>query len=372
VQRGFAIERGLMGSFSHTWLSSFLALSTWLSAGWVEQTPAPTFTYTLHAQKEPHPWSLGEIPLPASTVLATAPEGALLVLIPQPEHKWVLKEIAGWYTDTPKERSLAIAGRAVGHDEEVWITGDLTVARDSRYALIRITTRRRSTRPEVFNVEAAVTTVDLNTFTVVDSRITTDPLIAGAQWSLTTDNVLVSNALKQHVRINDQSTSPVADSYQAAVLDLPDLKVSDACNYTKVLELHDGSGWQAKEEETASFKCAGVLKAAKVRTVNELPGENSTAKFARDLHAPPSCNIIKISDDGRFALYDCSEGHQAWDVLIITSRSLLVLSTASSASVLSVTLKPKQPTIATLVTMEGHQYLVVVRDGISIEAYRIP
>jgi hypothetical protein len=155
-------------------------------------------------------------------------------------------------------------------------------------------------------------------------------------------------------------------------LDLPDLKASDACNYTKVLEFHNGSsGWQTKEEETANLKCAGVLKAAKIATVNDLPGENSAVKFAKELHAPPSCNITNVTDDGRFALYDCSEGHQAWDMVITTSRSLLVLSTASGASVLSVTLKPKQPTIATLVTVESHQYLVVVRDGIMVEAYPV-
>jgi hypothetical protein len=164
----------------------------------------------------------------------------------------------------------------------------------------------------------------------------------------------------------------VTDSYQAAILNLRDLKASDICSYTKVLEFHNGSGWQAEEEKTANLKCAGVLKAAKVATVDDLPGENSAVKFAKELHAPPSCNITHVSDDGRFALYDCSEGHQAWDMVITTSRSLLVLSTASGQSALSVTLKPKQPTVATLTTAESHVYLVVVRDGIRVEAYRIP
>lgn len=316
MQRGLAIR--CMGPFPIRVYLRFLTLSVWLSSVCFGQSPARTFTYTLHAQKEPHPWSLGEIPLPPSTVLATTPAGALLVLIPQPERKWVLKELTDWYAQTPKEQSLAIGGSRVGRDGDVWISGDLTVTRDGRYAFVRITTRRRSTKPQVFNVEASLTTVDLNTFSVVGSRITTDPLIAGAQWFLTADNVLVSNALTKRVRISDQSTSPVADSYQAAVLDLPDLRISEACDYTKVLEFHDGSGWQTKEEETANPKCAGVLKAAKVGTFKDLPGENIAVKFAKELHAPPSCNIIKLTDDGGFALYECSEGHQAWDMVITT------------------------------------------------------
>jgi hypothetical protein len=326
VRCRLAIERYPMGPFRIRFYCQLLMLSLWLSSSCFGQSPSPT-----------------EIPAPPSTVLATTPAGALLVLIPQPERKWVLKELTAWHAQTPKEQSLTIGSSRVGRDEDVWITGDLTVTRDGRYALVRITTRRRSTKTEVFDVEASTTVVDLNTFSAVTSRITTDPLIAGAQWSLTRDNVLVSNALTKRVRTNEQSTSTVTDSYQAAILDLPDLKASDACNYTKVLEFHNSSGWQTKEEETANLKCAGVLKAAKVATVNDLPGENSAVKFAKELHAPPSCNITNVTDDGRFALYDCSEGHQAWDMVITTSRSLLVLSTASGASVLSVTLKPKQP-----------------------------
>ena len=350
----------------------FLTLSIWLSSVCYGQSPPPAFTYTLHAQKEPNPWSLVEIPLPPSTALATTPAGALLVLIPQPERKWVLKGLTDWYAQSPKEQSLAIGGSRVGRDEDVWISGDLTVTRDGKYAVVRITTRRRSSKPQVLDAEASIAVVDLNTFSAVTTRTTTDPLIAGAQWSLTRENLLVSKALTKRVRIKEQSASAVTDSYQAAILDLPDLKVSDTCSYSKVLEIHDGSGWRAEDEKSANLKCAGILKVAKVATANELPGENSVVQFAKEHHSPPSCNIAEVSDDGRFALYDCSEGHQAWDTVITTWRSLSVLSTASSASVLSITLKPKQPTMATLVKAESHDYLVVVRDGIRVEAYRIP
>lgn len=54
------------------------------------------------------------------------------------------------------------------------------------------------------------------------------------------------------------------------------------------------------------------------------------------------------------------------------NNSLLVLSTAGGQSALSVTLKPKQPTVATLATAASQVYLVVVRDGIKVETYRIP
>lgn len=361
-----------MGSFRIPFYLRFLLLSILVSSGCFGQSLPPTLTYTLHAQKEPHPWSLGEIPLPPSTVLTATADGALLILMPQPERKWLLKEITGWYTQTPKEQSLAILSSSVRRDVDVWITGDLNVTRDGRYALVRITTRRRSSKLNVPDTEASITIVDLHIFAAVNSRVTTDPLIAGAQWFLTGDDVLISNALTKRTRANERSTSPVTDSFQAAILELPELKASNTCNYTKVLEFHGGSGWETKEEKTANLKCAGLLKAAKVATVNNLPGEKSVATFAREIHVPMSCNITDVSDDRRFALYDCSEGHQAWDTEITTSRLLLVLSMESSTSALSVSLKPEQPTVATLATAESKPYLIVLREGIKLEVYRVP
>ncbi len=372
VRCKLAIELGFMRPLRMRVYLQVLMFSICLSSESLAQRPVPTSTYTLHAYKEPRPWSLGEIPLPPSTVLAITPAGALLVLIPQPERKWLLKELIGWSTLTPKEKSLAVGGSHVGPDEDVWITGDLTVSRDGRYVVVRITTRRRLSKPDVFDVEASVTVVDLNTFSIRDKRTTTDPLIAGAQWFLTKDNLLVSNAITGLPRTNQQSTSAVTENYHAAVLDLPDLKSAGTCSYTKFLEF-DGSRWRTEEEKTTNVKCAAVLQAANVETVNDLPGENGlVVKLAKELHAPSNCSITNVSDDQRFALYDCSEGHQAWDAVITTSRSLLVLSTANSTAALSIALRVKQPTVATLATADNQQYLILVREGIKVEAYRVP
>ncbi len=172
--------------------------------------------------------------------------------------------------------------------------------------------------------QATVTLVDLPAFSILYRRTTTEPLIAGAPWSLTKDNLLISNALTKRSRINKQSTSPVTDNYEAAVLDLPGLETSESCHYTKVLKFHNGNGWQTEEEKTAELKCAKVLEAANVASVSGLPGENIAVKLAKELRAPPICSITDVSNDRRFALYDYSKGHQDWDRVITTSRSLLL------------------------------------------------
>jgi hypothetical protein len=81
-----------------------------------------------------------------TTAFAATPSGALLVLIPQPERKWVLKQLSDWGTPVPKEQTIAI-GEAAGRAEVAWYTGDLTVTRDGNYALIRIASFRRKSDP---------------------------------------------------------------------------------------------------------------------------------------------------------------------------------------------------------------------------------
>lgn len=371
VRCRLSIEPGFMRPLRMRVYLQVLMFCIGLTVECLAQSPVPQFTHTLSAQKEHRPWSLGEIPLPPSTVLAVTPSGALLVLIPQPERKWVLKELIGWSTLAPKERSLAVSSSHVGLDEDVRITGDLTVSTDGKYILVRITKHRRPSKPDVFDAEASVVVVDLDTFSIKVERTTTDPLIATAQWSMTKDNRLVSNALIRVTRTTEQSTSAVIENYDAAVLGVPGLKSLETCSYTKSLEF-DGSRWRTDEENTNNVECAAVLQAANVTTVNDLPGDTSLVRLAKRLNAPSKCSITNISEDERFALYDCSESHQAWDTVITTSRSLLVLSTANSTAVLSIPLKVKQPSVATFATAEKNQYLILVRDGIKLEAYRVP
>ena len=348
-----------------------IVMSACLYGSCFAQTPHPVANYRLHAEKEPHTWNLID-PAPRSSVLATTQTGALLVLIPQPDRKWVLKELTDWSTSSPQEQSVAL-GADVWRDEGAWIVGDLMVTRDDRYAVVRITHSRQSSKGHALEVEASVILVDLNKFGVIFRRTTTDPLIAGAHWSLTDDNLLISNALTKRSHLGDQKGATIIDDYEAAILNLPDTKSSAFCNYTKTLELHGGTGWQTEVEKTADLKCADVLRAAKVSSVSDLPGNNTLARLPNDLHAPPSCSMTKeITDDGRFVLYDCYEGHQIWDWEVPTLRSLLVLSTARRTSVISVPLKVKPYTEAILERAQDQQYLILVRDGIQVEAYRLP
>jgi hypothetical protein len=350
----------------------FLILSICFSAHCFAQGPQPTFTYTLHAQKEPRVWTLIEVPAPPSTVLTVTPLGALLVLIPQPERKWVLKQLTGWSTPTPKEQTLAIAGGAVG-DEDVWITGELTVTSDSN-ALIRIEASRRSSDPDTRDVEASIISIDLHTFKILYRRDTTDPLIAGAQWHLAKDGLLISISRPKRSRVKTKKVFTVNDSYEAAALSLPDLRASASCQYTEMLELVEGNNqWTKERGKVAPVDCANVLGAAGVESIDELPGRDAFPRVVDAPTFPPNCGATNVSSDGHLVLYQYSCGHPTnWDTYETISRSVVVLSPANGATVFSMPLKINQPIASRLATTDNQHYLVLLRQGIHLEGYRLP
>jgi hypothetical protein len=306
-------------------------------------------------------------------VLAVTPSGALILLIPQPERKWVLKQLSGWSTPIPKEQTIVI-GEAASRDGEAWYTGNLTVTRDGSYALIRIASSRHSYGPDPYarDAEAAIILVDLHAFSIIYRRTTADSLIAGAQWQLAKGGLLISKAVTRRSGSKAQNQVSIADDYQAAALSFPDLKPSASCHYTKLLK-SGGTGWITEEEKTALVNCADVLQAAGVASLDELPGNGRLPTQARTVNAPPKCGVTSVSDDGRFALCECSDSHPTpLDTVKTRSRSVLVLSTANSLTVLSIALKVQVPIITTLADGGGQQYLLLLRDGIKLEVYRLP
>jgi len=112
------------------------------------------------------------------------------------------------------------------------------VTRDGNYALIRLVSSRRSfgPDPDARDTVAAIMLVDLHAFSIIYRRTTADPLIAGAQWHLAKDGLLISKAVTKRSHAKTQNQLGVTDYYQAAALSFPDLKPSATCHYTKVLK----------------------------------------------------------------------------------------------------------------------------------------
>lgn len=337
------------------------------------QAPTPLSTYTLHTNRESRrQGSLIETATPPSSTLTVAPDDALIVLIPQSDRSWILKRLTNWNSANPQEQTLTLTGGSKSGGDS-WVEADLAVNPSGSYLIVRITTRQGPVGPSGRDWESRIVLVDLRSFGIASSFLSTDPLIAGSQWQFNPRGLLITKGLAKRLQVKSPTLTTVTDSYGAAALSLPDMRATVSCVYDEILELRDGdTGWVTKIAGQAKNDCAAVLDAANVSSVDSLPGSNEALDRVAKL-LKSSCTITAISKDERFALYSCATGHPtAWDTVKTDSRSSLVLSEPDGKTVAAIPLPFKQAVIAALSETGDQNYLLLLRDGITLETYRLP
>jgi hypothetical protein len=349
---------------------SFLVTFAFFAPVCFGQTPAPTSTYTLHAQKEPHRWCLVECVADPSTVITLVPDNALLILLPQPGGKWVLKRLMDWGTQSPQETTLSFAGDG-SRDKNEWIRGDLTVNPDGSYLIVRIISHYAIHNEPAS--KAIVILVDLRSFSIVLRRATTDPLLASSEVHFNSNDLLIAKGIVKVNRavVGSHSSSIDTETYAAGVLTLPDLQPTPSCRYDALRELRFGSGgwnWTTPEYKDANADCAAVLEAAGASSVEDLPGgDHRLEPIAKLLNF--DCQITDMSREEKLALYYCSKA--LLDGSIPTSRAFRVISVADRKTVVSIPLPFTQPVAALLAENSIQNYLLLLRDGIRLETYRL-
>lgn len=293
------------------------------------------------------------------------PDNTLLALIPQDRGKWSLNRVAAWDTKSPREQSLSFDGDSSG-DSDKWIVADLIVNPDGNYVVARVTSRQGAISPTGRNWEAVVVVVDISTFKIVLKRDTTDPLIAGSQWDFNKDAALIAKGLIR--RMPADVNNIVTDTYESAVLSLPNLAPSLICNFN--LEFKLGEMGQAVSE--GGDNCTLLLKKTNATSLVNLPGHDSALDRVFGLTVP-GCLFAAVTTTTK-ALYECTIGHAPWydwDSFVVTSRSLAVVSTTDGQRVLTLAVPVKQPIAAAFGAAKGQSYLLLLRDGIKLEAYRL-
>jgi hypothetical protein len=344
-----------------------IPLSLLLNSVASAQAPLPTTSYKLHAEKQQYSSNL------PSTLLYLLPNQALLVFNPQRDGKWLIKRISAWDTGSPREESLAFAGQSFNEGA----TGyeDLKVDPTSHYAVIRV----KSIYSIAKSNSAVVVLVDLRSFTIASRLTTTDPLLAASYWSFSKDGLLIVTAMTGRVMTPphpkpELSYQTITDSYEAAVFTLPDWKPSMSCKYELSLDNRPGSTNPNSYISKVDDGCAGLVAAAEVPTAQQLPGGPFPPTVYAQL-AGPTCEFYSQSPSADFALYGCRTGHDYLDGMIVTtnSRNLTVLSVPDGKAVLAVPLPHNtKPYPAVLANASGHTWLLLLRDGVKLEAYRLP
>ena len=356
-----------------------LSLSLLLSPADAQKT-VPTTTYTLHAQKEQHSSNL------PSALVYLLPDQALLVLIPQQDGKWFFKRITAWDTGSPKEETIGFAGEP--HQKGVSGEEELKVDPSNTYAVIRIKsfTGIFYSVTGAVNQSAVIVLIDLRSFTLISQSNTTDPLLATSSWSFAENGLLIAKARTDRSTVKPThpetrfSFETMTDTYQAAALTLPSFKPSMPCQYELFLDDRKGPQRSDHHLSKVSDGCAELVALAHVPSAQNLPGDGTqSVPFAQLAHygqlAGPTCQISVEGSSLDYALYGCRTGHRYMDDMIVTtnSRNLTVLSVPDGKPVLTVPLPHNlTPYSALLANAVGHTWLLLLRDGIKLETYRLP
>ncbi|HUD22176.1 MAG TPA: hypothetical protein VMQ60_04975 [Acidobacteriaceae bacterium] len=320
------------------------------------------------------------------TLLQRLPNQALLVLVPQQNGKWLIERITAWDTSSPKEESLSFVGESprIGKQH----LEDLMVDPSGTYAIIRLKNFTADfSRPE--SLSAEIVLVDLRSFTIISQSTTNEPLLGGrSSWSFSPAGPLISDVQIKETTV-PQTKMPIklsvhvaiTDTYQAAALSLPDLKPTVACTYERFLDDRvdgDHQGWRTSK---VGEGCAELVGLAQVANVEALPGHSPLyspyalldSTYAR--LAGPTCIPADVSPSMDLELYECRTGHDFMDSFFMTtsSRDLRVLSVPEGKQALKVPLPHNlTPYPAVLANAGGQTWLLLLRDGNRIEAYRLP
>jgi hypothetical protein len=341
-------------------------------------TVPPTFVYKLQTSKRTRD----------ATYLARTPDNAALVLVPQREGRWSLIRLTGLGMSSLHEEKLALSGLTMDQLQEgdASVHANLDVSPDGHYAVVRTQTWKTGPPSVGFDgARAQLTVIDLQTFKVVSTLDTSDPMYAGSFWVFNGAGMLMTESNPNSTAKPGEFQKAYSIKHKAVALVLPDLKPSVTCSYTEVFGPASFSGAASHRDVSVtdlSGPCSELVKLADASSVRYIYHDDPRLRsVSNQLHfgkrkVPGEdwdhCEITGLSIGEKFALYVCTGGHLTWyDTFKTTSFSASVLTILDSREVISVPLPPKQPTGAILVTIAGQDYLLILIDGIDLAMYRL-
>lgn len=319
---------------------------------------------------------------PVTVIATTADRSGLFALIPQEHGRWELQRLKAWRTGSPRVESMTFDGD-VSKNRLDYVRGGMIASPDGRYLMVRIFVL--DTRQ--WKRSAVVLLIDLHKFTVVWRRMVDDPLVADARWRFVDAGTVIAVAgpppthqghpvIKLMVSQDILRMNPVSPGkHEAGVLSFPNLEATSRCSYAIRKEDQSADGAQASSGRFVldGDGCVGVLKAAHVSSFSQLPG----LRELQELVGQPfgqGCEFEDRNATSELTLSNCRQGwvHKADDFRMHEEDEKVTRSSSSGVDeVLSVALKPWEDYSAVLASADGHDFLVLLREKLRIEAYEI-
>jgi hypothetical protein len=347
------------------------------------QEPAPAFRYNLQG-------TAGDV---NRKITALTPDNDLLVLLSLNDDQWILKRVTGWKTNAPHEDTLSLDGRIPGekgHADDASLTvsstGDILAV---RFCFHRINWEELHGSTGGPGPDAVVILIDLRRFTVISRRVTTDPILAAALWHFNKEGELIASGLEKSGYQPGLPPQSQRDgrTYAAEVLKVPDLQPRAACTFAELSRLSKESWPEFTERmKRADGGCAVVLEAGGASTLKDLESRGFEAqrfRVARRVNADAAaradlkddhrydpeqhCMFIDVSQGDRFANYHC-EFSGLWKDFY---NAIEVFSVADGKRVFLLHVPLNRPVGSMLATSQGQDFLLLLREGTTLEAYRL-
>jgi hypothetical protein len=337
----------------------------------------PDFVYKLQASKRSS----------VATYLARTPDCAALVLIPQSGGQWNLIRLTGLGAPSLHEEKLDLSGFTKDQLEsgDANVPPSIDVSPDGHYAVIRTQTWKAGLYTVQFDgATAQLAVIDLQSFKVVSTLNTTDPMYAGSSWAFSGDGMLITESNPASTAKPGQSQKAYSIAHKAAALVLPALQPSVTCNYTEVVGPFSPGAATHRDVSVSdlSGSCSELVKFADASSVQDIRHSDRTLRrVSEQLHFGAitmskgnihACQIKEVSIGEKFALYACDSTHLTWyDTYKDNSRSVSVLTVPDGREIISVPLEVKRSIASVLVTVSGQDYLLILTDGIDLAVYRL-
>lgn len=375
-----------------------------LSCGAAAQTkvptpnePKPSVTFVLSAgplaQRKGNPFVMSAI-APKPMIAATADGSAILALIPQQEESWELQRLTHWDSGSPNVERLSFAGDPQQDRQDFLQTG-IALSPDGKFAVVQIFTYNMHR----YDRRVLIAIVDLTTFRVVDRRFSNDQALANSRLRFRGNTTLVAAQgpvptrdnghplAKEYISLNQEWMNPFSEGgHEVAVLSFPTLERRQSCHYDIApLGLPAGATagsaedpntwWSTRRSGVISIKsaepnCDAVFAAAGVSNAVELP-EPMVA--ALEMHGGHSCRLDAVAPQASVAAYNCRSGHYHKNYSFFTSwEGERVASGTSGAPSLELQLKAWAFYVAALARAGGRNYLLMLRDKLTVEVYALP
>ena len=316
--------------------------------------------------------------------MAITPDQDVLSFIPNKEGKWRLSRIRGWQETQPHEEITTVPGLVYGERAQwnsPW-SPELLVTPDGSFVLCIASAFRSHDRGG--GQDEFVSLVSLGDLKVVASiHSSAIPALAGdyRRHYLDGRGHLVIEAITPNPRHPGDDITAGGSQVKLAVLSLPDLAVTDQCEYSEwsrtgspTRREDEGSCAELLAHSDGSISLSVFLSALTSTDQTEVNGSNEVGRTDQR-QRPPQCAFLGYarwaSSDGRYEREICLTSHRGfWGTPVVTKSVENIFAVKTGEPIGSVD-EPVTSIRSTFVKAGGREYLLLMEGGTHLMVYAV-